>query len=246
VHDAVGMETPEKRIWRRRPHFKLRSFLVLIAVFGCGLGWLVRSVQIQRDAAAVIRRAGGYVLYDWEWQNLGPIPGGKPMWPRSLVDRLGVDYFGDVSYVHFNHNPQTGDREVAHLRGLTRLEQLYLCDTKTTDDGLAYVSGMTRLQFLNLCRTELGDHGLGHLRRLTGLRSLLLGGTSVTDAGLVHLKGLTSLEVLDLNLTDVTDAGLKHLKGLANLKQLYLARTRVTDAGADELHRALPKLNIIR
>ncbi len=246
VHHAGGMETPARHGWRKHLHFRLRSVLALILVLGCGLGWLVRSVQNQRDAVAVVGRAGGYVLYEWEWQNLGPIPGGKPIWPRWLVDRLGVDYFGNVSYVHFNHNGQVGDAELAHLRGLSGLEQLYLCDTKVTDDGLASASELTRLQFLNLRRTGLSDVGLGHLSRLTGLRSLLLGNTKVTDAGLVHLKGLTSLEVLDLDSTNVTDAGLEHLKGSASLKQLSVKGTRVTDAGVDELRKALPNLNLTR
>jgi hypothetical protein len=60
----------------------------------------------------------------WEWHSLRPIPNGKPFYPRWLVDRLGVDYFGNVSYAHFGRDPQTGDAELADLRGLNRLEQL--------------------------------------------------------------------------------------------------------------------------
>ncbi len=60
---------------------------------------------------------------------------GEPMYPRWLVDRLGVDYFGNVSYVHFRQNTQASDTEVAELRVLNRLEQLYLLDTKITDNG---------------------------------------------------------------------------------------------------------------
>jgi hypothetical protein len=237
---AGPVSLPRRRFLR----FNVRELIVLVLVIGAALGWIVRSVHIQRDAVTAITKAGGYVKYDWEWQSLSPIPNGKPMYPRWLVDCLGVDYFGNVSYVHFDHNPQAGDAKLADLRGLNRLEQLYLCDTNITDPGLAHVSGLTRLQFLNLRRTKLGDLGLGHLKRLTRLRSLLLGGTSVTDAGLVHVKGLTSLEVLDLDLTHITDAGLVHLKGLTNLSELNLNGTQVTDAGVQELKRALPKLKI--
>jgi hypothetical protein len=237
---------PVARPWRRFLRFSVRGLIVLVLVIGVVLGWIVRSAHIQRNAVAAITKAGGYVKYDWEWQSLSPIPNGKPMYPRWLVDRLGVDYFGNVSYVHFDHNPQTGDAELADLKGLNRLEQLYLCDTNITDAGLAHVSGLTPLQFLNLRRTKLGDLGLGHLERLTRLRSLLLGGTRVTDVGLVHLKELTSLEVLDLDLTHITDAGLVHLKGLTKLRELNLIHTDVTDAGVKELQQALPGLKITR
>jgi hypothetical protein len=243
------METSNKRTWRRHLHFRLRTLLALILVFGSGLGWLarlVRSTQIQRNVVTAISQAGGYVMYDWEWKNLLPIPNGKPVWPRWLVDRVGADYFGNVSFVHFDHNPKATDVELAHLRELTGLEQLYLCDTGVRDPGLGYLSGLTRLQFLNLRRTQLGDEGLGHLKGLTSLRVLLLRGTRVTDAGLLHLKGLESLEVLDFALTDIGDAGLEHLKRLTKLKQLDLTRTRVTDAGVDEFQKAMPKLKIYR
>jgi hypothetical protein len=239
---------PFPRFWRRNLQFSMRGLIALVLVIGASLGWLVRSARIQREAVSAIERAGGHVLYEWEWKDLGPISGGKPVWSPWLVAWLGADYFGNVSYVHFNHHHQASNVDAAYLQGLTGLEQLYLCDTAVNDTGLVYLSDLTRLQFLNLRRTNLGDAGLGHLKRLTRLRSLLLGGTRVTDAGLEHVKGLTSLEVLDLDLTDITDAGLEHLKGSAaqNLKQLHVAGTRASDAGVDELQRALPKLEIIR
>ncbi len=133
---------PVARPWQRFLRFSLRGLIILVLVIGAWLGWLVRSARIQREAVAAIAKAGGYVKYDWEWQSLSPIPTGKPMYPRWLVDCLGVDYFGNVSYVHFDHNPQAGDADLAGLRGLNRLEQLYLCDTNSTDAGLAHVSGL--------------------------------------------------------------------------------------------------------
>jgi Leucine Rich repeat len=244
--DIGGMETSVKSSWRMHLHFRLRSLVALILLFGCGLGWWAFTARAQRDAVAAIRRAGGYVRYDWEWKDLEPITGGKPPRPRWIVDRIGDDYFGDVTYVHFDHNPNARDADFACLACLPRLEQLYLCDTDVTDAGLAHLTGLTQIRFLNLRRTNISDAGLGHLKPFTSLRSLLLGETRVTDAGLLHLKGLSSLEVLDLDRTDISDAGLVHLKGLSNLKQLHLTRTRVTNAGAAEFHKAIPKLEIIR
>src|ERR1017187_10239475 len=89
------------RPWRRFLRFSVRGLIVLVLVIGAGLGWLVRSARIQREAAAVITRAGGSVMYDWEWSNGKVIAGGTPWAPKWLVDRIGVDYFGRVTYVSF-------------------------------------------------------------------------------------------------------------------------------------------------
>jgi len=78
----------------------MRGLIVLVLVIGAGLGWMVRTVrdaQIQREAVAAIRNAGGRVTYDWEWTEQGDIPGGKPWAPRWLTDLVGVD----ASYVAF-------------------------------------------------------------------------------------------------------------------------------------------------
>ena len=54
------------------------------------------QLRIQREAVAAIEKAGGKVWYEWEWKD------GKPsqeesLWvPAWLVDRAGVDYFGNV------------------------------------------------------------------------------------------------------------------------------------------------------
>ena len=79
--------------------FSLRALIVLVLLIGVGLGWLVRSAHVQRDAVTAIRNAGGVVLYDWEWTNGKSIPGGKPWAPKWLVDLIGVDYFAHVTSV---------------------------------------------------------------------------------------------------------------------------------------------------
>ena len=90
---------PVSRPWRRFLRFSVRGLIVLVLVIGGGLGWIVRSARIQREAVAAIVNAGGGVLYDWEWSNGKSIPGGKPRAPRWIVDLIGVDYFGHVTEV---------------------------------------------------------------------------------------------------------------------------------------------------
>ena len=52
---------PVSRRWRRYLRFSVRGLIVGRAGDRCGLGWLVRTAQIQREAVAAIKNAGGGV-----------------------------------------------------------------------------------------------------------------------------------------------------------------------------------------
>ena len=110
---------PVSRPWRRFLRVSVRGLIVLVLVIGAGLGWLVRSAQVQGDAVAAIRRAGGSVSYDWERNNGKSVPGGKPWAPKWLVDLIGVDYFALVTSVWLKPAPTDGAFiEVGHLTQL--------------------------------------------------------------------------------------------------------------------------------
>jgi hypothetical protein len=213
---------PVSRPWRRFLRFSVRGMIVLVLVVGGGLGWLVRSARIQRDAVAAIEKVGGSVSYNWEWSNGKSIPGGKPWAPRWLVDLIGVDYFGHVTIAWLSPPLNATNATLAAVARLTRLERLVLIGTSADDAALAHLKGLGKLSSLNL------------------------GFTQVTDAGLAHLKGLSNLSILTLRGTNVTDAGLAHLKALGKLSSLNLSFTHVKDAGIAELKRALPSLKIAR
>jgi internalin A len=215
------MDTPKKHRWRNRLRISVGSFLALVLVIGGWLGLIVRSGRIQRDAVAAIRRAGGEVWYEWEYQDgrYYTLEFHCP-WPKWLVDHVGVDYLGNVIRVDFRG--RGSDADLAHVGNLGRLEELLLIDSSVTDSGLA------------------------HLRRSTRLKSLFLAGTRISDSGLAHLKGLTRLEVLSLMDTAVTDAGLAHLNGLSALEQLLASDAQFTDSGVRELRKSLPRLRIAR
>ena len=264
---------PISRPWRRFLRFSVRGLIVFVVVLGAGLGWIVRQAHIQRDAVAAIRKAGGTVSNDWEWnysmwKDGKSIRGGKPWAPRWLVDLIGTDFFGHVAVVDcrgastatdatlahvgplnrlqwltVNH-ASVSDAGLVHLKGLTNLSVLWLDDTQVTDVGLVHLTGLTSLSNLGLDGIHVTDAGLVHLKGLTNLSVLGLNRIQVTDAGLVHLKGLTNLSVLGLDGTQVTDAGLVHLKGLTRLSNLGLNGSQVTDAGMNELKRTLPGLTI--
>jgi hypothetical protein len=161
------MHDPSSRRTRWRwPHIRIsvRGLMVLVLILGGGLGWLVHRAQVQRHAVAAIGRAGGRVTYDWEWANGRRVPNAQPRWPRWLVDRLGVDYFGNVVVADFR-GTQVGDADLAHLEGLTGLRVLSLRDTRVGDAGLAHLKGLTGLQNLDLFRTGVGYAGVEELQQ---------------------------------------------------------------------------------
>ncbi len=99
---------------------------------------------------------------------------------------------------------------------------------------------------LDLARTKITDAGLQALAKMPNLAHLELEKTAIGDAGLAFVKTLPKLEVLNLYGTSVTDKGVEMLAGMKTLRRLYLFHTAVTDAEEKRLHKALPKLEIVR
>lgn len=81
-----------------------------------------------------------------------------------------------------------------------------------TDDGLAHLEGLTNLNELSLYRTPTTDASLDHLKKLTQLKKLVLEDTYVTDTGLEKLENLTNLTFLNVHVTDVSLDGIKKFK----------------------------------
>jgi Leucine-rich repeat (LRR) protein len=217
-----------------------------VLVIGVGLGWIVRSAHIQRDAVAAIKNAGGTVAYNWEWDHGKRILGGEPWAPSWLVEFTGVDFFGHVTHVGFEGRSRPADTVLAEVGRLNQLQRLWLSNTSViTEAELVDLNGLTKIAFVVVNSSQVTDAGPVHLNGLANLSILSLEGTQVTDAWLVHLKGLTNLSDLSLYGTQVTDAGLVHLKGLTNLSVLDLRDTQVTDAGLVHL-RGLTNLSTLR
>jgi internalin A len=239
----------------------VRVLMGVVLYFGGGMGWIVHRARVQRDAVAAIVRGGGIVHYEWDVKYLpspgGNVyqvtPGGKPRWPKWLVDLLGPDYFGDVKVVVLGtkdadsvmasvgqlsrlgvlYGPYRGltltDTGLVHLRGLTQLEVLILYNReRITGAGLANLKDLKRLRRLHLTGAgDFGDADLIHLKDLTALESLAVRNPRITDAGLFHLGGLVEMRSLDLMDTQATAAGLHHLRFMTQLNSLHLKGTRV-------------------
>jgi len=217
---------------RRWFQFSLATLLLLTLVCAVVLALWVTPAARQRRAVVFVESMYGYLEYEDEGDEAAL----APAWLREW---LGPDYFQSVSVVALD-GIQVSDAGLAHLKGLTALEELDLNYTPVSDAGLAHLKELTALERLYLGGTQVSDAGLAHLKGLTALEVLYLNETQASDAGLAHLKELTALERLYLGGTQVSDAGLPHLKGLTALKWLELFDTQVSDAGVAGLRAALP------
>jgi Leucine-rich repeat (LRR) protein len=235
---------PPSHRWRKLIRFSMRTLIVLVLIFGGGMGWLVRSARTQHKAVSAVTSVGGSVMYDWEWNKRKAYNGRTAWLPTWISDRLGVDYFAHVTSVWLYNCSKDPDTVLVPVALLTQLEWLSLAGASVTDAGLVQLKNMTSLSRVDLDYTKISDGGLVHLKGLTGVSVLSLNGTPVTDAGLAHLKGLTNLKELNLAGTPITDAGLAHLNRLQNLAVLNVVNTQVSDTGMNKLKHAHPNMRI--
>src|SRR4051812_45080924 len=92
-----------------RVRFTMRRMMILLLIIGGVLGWIVHREHVQQDAVRAILRAGGAVLYDSQYKDLGRVadgvPGGTTRSARALgppygwLRALGPPYFGAVTDV---------------------------------------------------------------------------------------------------------------------------------------------------
>jgi hypothetical protein len=121
--------------WRKYLRFSARGLIVVVLVIGVWLGWIVRQAHIQRDAVAAIRKAGGNVT----------MSEGKPRAPEWLVGLIGIDFFGQVTWVHFVSPATATDTTLADIGHLTGLRFLMLPGSNVTDAGLVNLKGLGNL-----------------------------------------------------------------------------------------------------
>jgi hypothetical protein len=79
-------------------------------------------------------------------------------------------------------NPDVTDQTLENLRGMSRLRELDLNDTRVTDAGLQVLAGLPSLQILRLRNTQVTDQGFrDHLGDREALRELDLRETAVAS-----------------------------------------------------------------
>jgi hypothetical protein len=174
--------------------FSMKTLMLFVLMASFLMSWMAvkaRRIQEQRAAVAMVKAAGGGILYDYQLRDYdddkGPPPPPGPAWLREL---FGQDIFGDVVDV----NCRDADVVLRVIDRFPHVERLDLSWSKITDDDLRHLKGLKELYGLDLSRTN------------------------VTEAGLVHLEGLESLDWLALRNTKVTAAGAARLQKKLNAR----------------------------
>jgi hypothetical protein len=235
------MESTESRpASRHRLGLSLRILMVLVLLLGGGLGWLAYRARVQRLAVAAIEAVGGRAVYDWDYANGAPIfPGARRRWPNWLINVVGPDYLGNVTFVHVPDKAgalKANDGLMAQIGRLDRLESIRLTGTRSvTDAGLAHMKGLTNLRSIQFDETGITGRGLRHIWGLPRLEILFLEGNDIADDGLAHLAGMTTIKHLNLRSPRITDAGLANLEELANIEGIQLRSPLITDTGLARL-----------
>jgi hypothetical protein len=266
MSEPVASEKP-----RRYRGVGLRLFLTIIALVGIALGWWSYRARLQRDAVAAIKRADGYVVYDWEEnRELYPYPAQpKPRWPEWLRRALGPDYLETVVEVELIGNPGTPkqsdqileqiarlshlktlnvtgvavtDAGVARIEELRELRELVIFSPHVTDDGIRYLNKLVSLNVLGLCETRATSAGLSRVSIISNLRTLYVDKSAISDLAVVRHSN--RLAVLSARDTPIDDEGLAAIGTVPNLAWLDLTGTKVTDAALDHLRGCLQLENL--
>lgn len=140
--------------------------------------------------------------------------------------------------------PAVTDAGLKQLHGLTKLERLYIQDSRITDEGLRNLAGLKNLRTLWLDRTSVTGTGFKYLRGLSKLQDLTLASMPLTDAGLAEVGRLTTLTNLNLAYSPVGDPGIAQLKNLKQLRVLLVRDTKITSESAKTL-QSLPGLQFL-
>jgi hypothetical protein len=241
-----------KKSWRRWLQFRLRTLLILTALFALWLGLKADRVNRQRRAVEALGKMGVQIRYDYEVE---PNPRGfgfqynpdlQPPGPEWLRELLGEHYFITPVWLSINDQDAIDRGCLTYLDRLPDLEQVSLGpmvnrEMNLRDSDLAHLKHLTRVRMLHFgrCWGALSGHDtprdFGFLSKCRRLEWLSADHSPFDDAALAHLKRARNLRQLLLSDTLVGDDGLAHLKGLPKLELLELTRTQVTDAGLAHL-----------
>lgn len=132
---------------RRWFQYNLRSLLILTtvaaALFGVHARWSYKARQ-QQKALSALTPAGISVFYDFQIERIDiqssfPIRRASvrpPLWPRWLVNVMGVDYFGTVFEVDL-YGMSVTDESLQPLEQLPALKYVFIDHSQVTDAGVA-------------------------------------------------------------------------------------------------------------
>ncbi|MDD2851298.1 MAG: hypothetical protein PHY09_05265 [Desulfuromonadaceae bacterium] len=151
---------------------------------------IVRFPLHQQCGTLFIRKVTSSDFRDW--QRIGIAKGAKEIFlDTSLRLDVKVDDAMDTAFLGelHSHDIQAlflyncDDAIVSQISHLTGLQELYLSDTKISDQGLAQLHPLSSLQRISIYHTAIGDKGLFNLVQIPGLKWLTCSGTAMTEDG---------------------------------------------------------------
>jgi hypothetical protein len=243
--DSIAAKTQlpsPRRSWLR---FSLRTFFVLLTIFGVWLGIKINAARRQHEAVEAVRKMGGGVGYDYQIATPVSFSNGlefdenkPPPAPKWLRDLLGVDFFSTVVGVEFQ-NAAINDKTLESVVGLPKLQSVKFdnahIDPKNSarldlvaNPGIAAFAKLEHLQCV-LYDGDLSGNSwslvlpFGHLRELIICHKQPGGGKAHFDNHAMEQIGkLGSLEKLIIVGFDLTDMDVKNLQNLSNLQELTM------------------------
>jgi hypothetical protein len=231
------MNSTRQRFRVRWWQFSLRTFLIVVAVFGTWLGVQGNRASRQRRIVAELRQANWVVFYD-DYDQFGHDD--SDLVSPWLHRAFGLDFFADVVEVRpqsiIDYSLNRGDEWLDVWDGFPEMAEP--CDPNLVVDRLAE---LPRVSVLRLDTLRVTDSTVKRLVAVSTLRDLGVSGTQITDAALPHLAQMSELRRLNISQNGITDAGLEYLRVLRNLELLIVKGTDVTKAGVAQLQQALPR-----
>jgi hypothetical protein len=237
---ADSLAPKPKRRWLQ---VSLRTFLVLITLFGIGLGWLevhIRSARRQQAAVAAIRKTGG-VWYDYKYSADKIYTYSQvsrvPPW---LLNRCGEDFFHNVAAIILEDSPFD---VFSRLDAFPRLRWLHVREKRDgsrfhtqpypSDEDMKHLGASRFLEQVDVIGLDgITDEGIKQIAQAPNLSAvhILSLNSRLTDESLRTLARLNQLEELYLS-GDFTDDGLASLQRHPRLKWVVLVSPRISDAG---------------
>lgn len=151
---------------------------------------IVRFTPDQNCGTLFVRKATSLDFRDW--QRIGIAKGAREIFLDTALrldvkadNGLDTDFLkglhpNDLQALFLYNCDDTILLNIAHLSGL---QELYLSDTKISDQGLATLRSLGSLQRISIYHTGIGDEGIMNLALIPGLKWLTCSGTAVTEEG---------------------------------------------------------------
>ncbi|MBW4055041.1 MAG: hypothetical protein HIU83_06525 [Proteobacteria bacterium] len=151
---------------------------------------IVRFPPEKNCGTLYVRKATSVDFRDW--QRIGIARGAKEIFlDTSLRLDVNADTSLDAAFMGDLHPDDLqslflygcDDTIIRHIVHLAGLQELYLSDTRISDQGVALLRPLKSLERISIYHTAIGDDGIMNLAQMRGLKWLTCSGTNATEAG---------------------------------------------------------------